>query len=197
MSQCCQFMFQGLQFAAFITIYDAAKLQLFEKDNVKSKYTSHFCILHHRAQRITITLYLCGKRLITVLLLSLYLLLSSSLSPSLSLSLSLSLYLSISLPLSLSLPPSLFISLPLSHSSYSTLTPSLSSHGVGHQADSSSGKPLNSQLLLQPRLLEALPLEQQQLPLLQYLPSMLQSHLGSQWVASRLRVQPLQVAMQN
>ena len=61
MSQCCQFMFQGLQFAAFITIYDAAKLQLFEKDNVKSKYTSHFCILHHRAQRITITLYLVEK----------------------------------------------------------------------------------------------------------------------------------------
>ena len=136
MSQCCQFMFQGLQFAAFITIYDAAKLQLFEKDNVKSKYTSHFCILHHRAQRITITLYLCGKRLITVLLLSLYLLLSSSLSLSLSLSLCLFISLSHFLSLSLSHPLSLFLF--LSPTLPTPLSPPLSLHmGWGHQADSS------------------------------------------------------------
>ena len=193
MSQCCQFMFQGLQFAAFITIYDAAKLQLFEKDNVKSKYTSHFCILHHRAQRITITLYLCGKRLITVLLLSLYLLLSSSLS----LSLSLCLFISLShfLSLSLSHPLSLFL----------FLSPLFLLHSHPLSLFTWGGAPGGLQLRKAPQQPTAptataaggLAFGTAAAALLQYLPSMLQSHLGSQWVASRLRVQPLQVAMQN
>ena len=191
MSQCCQFMFQGLQFAAFITIYDAAKLQLL-KDNVKSKLHLTFLYLTPQSSANNDNTLPLWKKIN-------YSAFTLSLPPpifSLSLSLSLSLFISLS-HFSLSLSPTLSLyfssSLPLFllHSHPLSLFT-----WVGHQADSSSGKPLNSQLLLQPRLLEALLWNSSSCPCFSTSPQCCKA-IWFSMVASRLRVQPLQVAMQN